>query len=144
MQSSVPPPPSRTVPRRPRILLVDDDPSVIRGLLRMLRNCRPDFQVNTAENGGRAVKALTEHTYDVVVTDLQMPGGGGRSVLDALRLLYPETARIIHSSQLGASESPGPDDLAHATLAKPASEADLVAAIDLALKRVNSPLTRVG
>ena len=34
-------------------LLVDDDPSVIRGLWRMLRRCRPDFQISTAGSAFR-------------------------------------------------------------------------------------------
>jgi len=144
MVSSIPPPLSRVAPRRPRILLVDDDPSVIRGLLRTLRNARPEFQINTAESGGRAVKALAELTYDVVVTDLQMPGGTGVGVLEALCASYPETARIVHSSQLESAEAPRLRELAHVVLAKPASEAELVAAIDLALERANNRLFRAG
>jgi DNA-binding NarL/FixJ family response regulator len=129
------PPVSRVSLRRPRILLVDDDPSVIRGLWRVLRTHRPEFQINTASGAAQAIEALSELGYDLVLTDWQMPGGGGRAVLDALIARYPETARVVHSSQVGCGETfkryP-----AHVVVAKPATEFEILAAIDSALQRV--------
>jgi DNA-binding NarL/FixJ family response regulator len=129
------PPVSRTSLRRPRILLVDDDPSVIRGLWRVLRKHRPEYKVNTASGAAQAIEALSELGYDLVLTDWQMPDGGGRAVLSELIAHYPETARVVHSSQVGCGETfkryP-----AHAVLAKPASEFEILAAIDSALQRV--------
>ena len=78
---------------------------------------------------------MYEHEYDLVLTDWHMPGGGGRVVLDALALHYPETARVVHSSQIESG-----DTLqryrAHVVLAKPASESEILVAIDTALRRV--------
>ncbi|HYP78259.1 MAG TPA: response regulator [Polyangiaceae bacterium] len=128
------PPVSRIGLRRPRILLVDDDPSVIRGLWRVLRQHRPEFHINTASGATQALEALSELGYDMVLTDWHMPGGGGRVVLEALVARYPETARVVHSSQI----EPG-DTLhryrAHAVLAKPATESEMLAAIDAAFRR---------
>jgi DNA-binding NarL/FixJ family response regulator len=135
------PPCSRTVLRRHKILLVDDDPGVIRGLWRVLRRQRPEYQVNTAAGAAQALEALSELTYDVVITDLQMPGGGGDAVLDALSKLYPETARVVHSSQLESSDT-FHCRAAHFVLAKPASESEIVAAVELALQRVASESKR--
>ena len=132
------PPVSRSSLRRPKILLVDDDPAVIRGLWRVLRRVCPEFQVNAAAGAQLAIEALSELSYDVVVTDLQMPGGGGRAVLNALVEHYPETARIVHSSQLEAGDTSAVRRLAHVVLAKPASESEIVAAIERALSRVAS------
>ncbi len=135
------PPISRVCLRRPRILLVDDDPSVIRGLSRVLRMHRPEFQVNTASGAAQAIEALSELGYDLVLTDWHMPGGGGRAVLDALVAHYPETARVVHSSQI----EPG-DTLqrcrAHVVLAKPATESEILIAVDSALRRVASEPVR--
>lgn len=131
------PPCSRTVLRRPRILLVDDDPAVIRGLWRVLRRHRPEYQVNTAAGAAQALDALSELSYDIVITDLQMPGGGGNAVLEALTRLYPETARVVHSSQLESSDTYH-RQAAHAVLAKPASESEIVAGVERALQRVAS------
>ena len=138
------PPVSHATLRRPRVLLVDDDPSVIRALWRVLRKHRPQFTVNAASGAAQAIEALSDLTYDVVLTDLQMPGGGDRAVLDALVRHHPETARVLHSSQLGSLD-PFHRQQAHAVLAKPASEAEIIAAIDSALLRVASePARRVG
>jgi len=135
------PPISRVSTRRPRILLVDDDPSVIRGLLRVLRKYRPELQVNTASGAAQAIEALSEWSYDLVLTDLQMPGGGGRAVLDVLAERHPETARIVHSSQLGSVDTLHGRQV-HAILGKPASESEIVAAVDSALQRVASEAAR--
>jgi CheY-like chemotaxis protein len=135
------PPCSRTALRRPKILLVDDDPTVIRGLWRVLRRHRPEYQVNTAAGAAQALEALSELSYDVVITDLHMPGGGGDAVLDALTRLYPETGRVVHSSQLETSDPPN-CQTAHVVLAKPASESEIVAGVEFAMQRVASDLKR--
>ncbi|HYQ30536.1 MAG TPA: response regulator [Polyangiaceae bacterium] len=129
------PPVSRIGPRRPRILLVDDDPSVIRSLWRVLRRHRPEFQVNTAAGAAHAIEALSERGYDLVLTDWHMPGGGGRALLDALVVHYPETARVVHSSRVESGDTVE-RRLAHIVIAKPASDFEILTAIDSALLRV--------
>src|SRR6478736_5044353 len=99
------PPVSRAYQRRPsRILLVDDEPSVIRGLWRILRQNRPEYHVNTAANPLQAIEALYELGYDLVLTDWHMPGGGGRVALDPLALRYPETGCVVPSSQIAPGD----------------------------------------
>jgi DNA-binding response OmpR family regulator len=144
MVPSDPPPFSRAALRRPRILLVDDDPTVIRGLWRMLRKCRPDFQINTAGSVFQALGALAELNYDLVITDLQMPGGSGQAILQTLAQDHPETARILHSSQLESSDTDRIRALSHVVLAKPTSESELVEAIELALRRAGKQRSGCG
>jgi DNA-binding NarL/FixJ family response regulator len=141
MLPSEPPPMSRAALRRPRILLVDDDPSVLRGLWRMLKNSRPDFKINGASDAAQALKALSERSYDAVITDLQMPGSGGEAVLEALTKHYPQTARIVHSSQLESLDTTRIRKLAHAVLAKPASEGEIVEAVEAALLQTSARRT---
>jgi len=129
------PPVSRNGLRRPRILLVDDDPSVMRSLWRVLRRHRPEFQVNTAAGAARAIEALSELGYDLVLTDWHMPGGGGRAVLEVAVTLYPETARVVHSSRVESGDTLG-RHMAHVVIAKPASDFEILAAVDAALLRV--------
>jgi len=136
MVRSEPPPYSRAALRRPRILLVDDDPGVIRGLWRMLRHCQPNLQINTAGSASQALAAIAELNYDVVITDLQMPGGGGRAVLEELVAHHPETARVVHSSQLESAGKERIRSLSHAILAKPTTEEELMEAIETSLQRV--------
>ena len=144
MVPSDPPPFSRAVPRRPRILLVDDDPSVIRALWRLIRRSRPNFQINTAGSTSQALSALAELHYDAVITDLQMPGGGGEAVLEALVTHHPETARIVHSSQLESGGTDRVRALSHAVLTKPTSEHALLKALDAALQGVAGRCSSCG
>lgn len=130
MDPSQPPPHSRASIRRPRILLVDDDPAVIRGLYRLLKTLRPSAQINSAENAERAIRLLGELHYDVVITDLQMPGKSGLRVLEELEAHHPETMRIVHSSQPEAADAPRIYELADAVALKPVSEERLVDALD--------------
>jgi two-component system OmpR family response regulator len=56
-----------------KILVVDADP-VTRSLM-CKRLSREEYQVETAESGVDAIRMLSQTCYDVVLTDLMMPGG---------------------------------------------------------------------
>ena len=67
-----------------KILIVDDDP-VTRSLLSK-RLSKGEYEVETAENGVEAVRMIAENYYDVVLTDLMMPGGvDGIGVLETAK-----------------------------------------------------------
>jgi EAL domain-containing protein (putative c-di-GMP-specific phosphodiesterase class I) len=66
-----------------RLLVVDDEELVRRGLARVLT--RAGHQVHLADSAEAALDALAVQPYDVVVTDLQMPRGDGLSLVRALR-----------------------------------------------------------
>jgi len=65
---------------RLRILVVEDERSTREGLLRMLRG---EYEVTLAEDGTRAINLLARHEYDLVLTDLRLPGADGMAVLRA-------------------------------------------------------------
>jgi two-component system sensor histidine kinase/response regulator len=67
----------------PRILLVDDDPSLIASLNRLLR--RAKFEVFTADNGERALELLPTVRPDVILLDIMMPGLSGYEVCQRIR-----------------------------------------------------------
>lgn len=67
-----------------KILVVDDDP-VTRSLLKK-RLIKAEYDVETAENGVEAIRMLAAQYYDVVLTDLMMPGGvDGIGVLESAK-----------------------------------------------------------
>jgi two-component system response regulator AtoC len=76
-----------------RVLLCDDEESLCRGLARLLR---PAFEVVTADGPGGLTR-LNQETFDVVVTDLRMPGVSGFDLLEAVRKRSPRTPVIVMS-----------------------------------------------
>lgn len=89
------------------ILVVDDDP-VIRRLLEQ-RLKKAQYQVDVAEDGYVAEKLMQQHAYDVVLTDLMMPGEiGGIEVLEIAKNIDINTEVVLitaHSSIDSAVEA---------------------------------------
>jgi HD-like signal output (HDOD) protein/ActR/RegA family two-component response regulator len=81
-----------------RVLFVDDEPNLLSGLRRMLRFKRDEWDMTFAEGGEQALALMTETgAFDVVVSDMRMPGMDGGQLLAEVRRRYPRTARIILS-----------------------------------------------
>ena len=80
---------------KPRILLVDDERSTLEAMSRFLRR---RFDVTAADDGAVAGKLIAENDYDLVLTDLRMPGKDGMSVLDASLKKNPQPLCIILSA----------------------------------------------
>src|SRR4030095_3645925 len=75
-------------PHLPRtILVIDDEPSVVRALTGLLR--RDGYVVGTASNGWHALAQLQAHPYDVIVCDLRMPELDGPAFYALLTRQYP-------------------------------------------------------
>jgi len=117
---------SLTVPRRPRILLVDDDCEVLNALERVLRRAEPRWEVLTAVDGIEALAVLDEEAIDVLVTDLHMPKMDGFRLLTRLARSHPETVRIVHSSHTATLGTELIRYLAHNVLTKPAAYHDVI------------------
>src|SRR5262245_6680588 len=117
------------MPSKPIVLCVDDDPSVVKALQRVLRN---DYDVRTAVSGREGLDLLAAETnVAVVVSDMQMPHMDGAAFLAEARKVSPDTVRILLT---------GSDDVKDAArtvssgrlflfLRKPCPAEDLVAAV---------------
>lgn len=81
------------------ILFVDDEPKVLQGMQRMLRPLRDEWEIATAESGPEALTKLAETPFDVIVTDMRMPGMDGAQLLTEVMRLYPRVVRIVLSGQ---------------------------------------------
>jgi CheY-like chemotaxis protein len=78
---------------RPRVVLVDDHPAVLREVSRLLGSgCEV---VASVDNGQQGIEAAVSLKPDVVVVDLSMPGMNGLEVCRRIKEVVPETDVII-------------------------------------------------
>ncbi len=75
------------------ILLVDDEAGLREVIAERLRD--EGYAVSAAETGERAVELLTDFAYDIVITDLRLPGLDGNAVLDFAFTHYPNIIAIV-------------------------------------------------
>ena len=81
---------------RAHILFVDDEPALRE--LTAERLAELEFDVVQASNGEEAISLLDEFAFDVVITDLRMPGTDGLGVLD--RLARPDVVLASNTSSI--------------------------------------------
>ena len=82
-----------------KILLVDDEPSVLDGYKRLFRD---EFNIDTAVGGNEALAGISASgPYAVVVSDMRMPGMDGIQLLSKVKTLCPETIRVMLTGQAG-------------------------------------------
>jgi CheY-like chemotaxis protein len=88
----------------PRILLVDDEPDLVESLSQIL--AMNGFEVTTAGTVAEALRQISSQTFDVLLSDLHMPGAGdGLTVVSAMRHANPKAVTMLLSAfpQMGAA-----------------------------------------
>jgi DNA-binding response OmpR family regulator len=110
----------------PRILLVDDDPAILRLLDVNFR--MEGFDVDAASHGEDALAVVAQTTPDVIVLDLMLPGMDGREILQRLRA-DPATAQVpvIFLTARGRDDAAAGE--AERYVQKPFDTVDLVATV---------------
>lgn len=79
--------------RRAPILIVDDDPSVLSALKRLLR--ARDFKSDTTTSPKEALKWMADYAYAVVISDHRMPEISGLEFLSKVKIIQPSSFRIL-------------------------------------------------
>jgi two-component system response regulator PilR (NtrC family) len=79
--------------QQPRILVVDDEPSMRQMLAIVLK--REGYDVSLAENGRSAVAALERGSFDLLISDIKMPDMSGVDVLRAAKQADPDILGIM-------------------------------------------------
>jgi putative nucleotidyltransferase with HDIG domain len=115
-----------------RILFVDDEIKILEGLQRMLRPQRKEWEMAFAPGGQAALTMLEAATFDVIVSDMRMPGIDGAALLETVRHKYPSVLRIILSGYTELEASYRAVPVAHQFLLKPCDPDALRAAIERA------------
>jgi YesN/AraC family two-component response regulator len=82
-----------------RLIFVDDEPLLLQGLQRSLRSMAGEWTMEFVSNGPEALERMAAEPFDVVVTDMRMPGMDGAQLLQEVQKLHPETVRFVLSGQ---------------------------------------------
>ncbi len=115
-----------------RILFVDDEQRIIQGLRRMLRKMGRDWEMEFAQNGPEAMRLLARKPFDVIVTDMRMPGMDGAGLLAEVQNEYPHMVRIILSGLSSDETIIKATGSAHQFLMKPCEPELLIRTINRA------------
>ncbi len=80
---------------RGRVLLVDDHPRLLHALSETLAQRVPELSVECCSSGDEAIKRLEATDYDVIVSDVMMPGVSGIDLLASARRVRPDSPVIL-------------------------------------------------
>ncbi len=101
------------------ILFVDDEANIIRGLKRILRTLKDNWNFFFAEGGNEALEIMEQTKINVVVSDMRMPNMNGAELLEIVKEKYPSTIRFILSGQSNEELALKATRSAHKFIAKP-------------------------
>jgi HD-like signal output (HDOD) protein/ActR/RegA family two-component response regulator len=117
------------VKQRIRVAFVDDDANILTSLRRTMLTMLDEWEMAFFKSAPDLLERLETETFDVVVSDMRMPGMDGAALLDVIAKRHPDTIRAIlsgYADNESIFRTVGP---AHAYLAKPCDPALLRQAI---------------
>jgi response regulator RpfG family c-di-GMP phosphodiesterase len=125
-----------------RVLIVDDDPNVLKATCMYLRGCE-SYEVLSAASPYRALEIIKGTTpVDLVISDVEMPEMKGPELLRKITQISPETATMLMSGYVAEPEKL---PLGVALLEKPFSSTELLSKVEEVLaesKRIHEALAR--
>ncbi len=113
-----------------RILVVDDEPRVAFFFQKHLEMVGEQYLATAVNSGQEAVSELQKHQYDLMITDLRMPGMDGLELLNRVREISPQTKTILVTAYGGKAVWEEADRLnTFRALSKPVRINDLLTAV---------------
>ncbi len=114
---------------RKRILVIDDDKSILRTFTRILQ--KNGYEVDVAETGNEALEKSQEECYDLALIDIRLPDMDGTDLLIKMQRTMPNATKIMitgfPSLETGIKAL---DEGADAYLVKPVKPEELIALIE--------------
>jgi DNA-binding NtrC family response regulator len=121
-----------------KILVVDDEPDMLR-LLSMILRDKTAYDVTTTNNPVEALELARKGGFDILITDLKMPGLDGIELLNAVRGFDPDIPIIIITAYATAeSAAEAMDKNAFDFITKPFRKEQIIFTIDRAVKWLRS------
>lgn len=110
------------IPPKYSILFVDDEPNVLSGIRRLLRSHRDEWEMEFVNSGAEALERLKERPFNIIVSDLRMPGMSGIELLTEIKNHYPRVIRFILSGHGDTEMIIQSVGVAHQFMAKPCDD----------------------
>jgi len=118
-----------------RILLVDDEPNVLKALQRVFAH--ENYRIVTAGSGQQALALLDNETFQLMITDYKMPGMTGGELIKQARERYPDMLRIMLTGHADTSAvmSAIKEGAVYKFILKPWNDDDLRVSVGLAMEQ---------
>ena len=81
-----------------RLLVVDDDAATLLGLAEAVKLRLPDVEIQSASSAERALILMALERFDIILSDVRMPGMDGVTFLKEIKTLCPETTILLMSA----------------------------------------------
>lgn len=122
------------------ILIVEDSLGVARALNQALSLPQGgDYQVKVAESGEAALEQLRDEPFDLLISDLRLPGINGLQVLEQARQIRPETRRVLITAFGSPQVEERARHLADVYLPKPFRLSEIIRIVQRILRRPAEP-----
>jgi len=128
--------------RQVKILVVDDEEKIRRALKSILSSRK--YEVILAEDGEQAIDLAIDHTPDLIILDISLPGLDGIEVCKELRSWYTGPILILSVHLSDRDKVTALDSGADDYLTKPFSAAELLARVRAHLRRVSQEVTPIS
>lgn len=102
-----------------RILFVDDEPMILKGLQRTLRKMRDAWDMSFTSSAEEALAILDNNPMDVIISDMKMPEMDGTQLLAEVKQRHPHIVRLILSGHVEQETTIKSVQFAHQCLSKP-------------------------
>lgn len=109
------------------VLFIDDDPFMLKALLRTAKRLRPSWQFSGIEQPFIWLQQTTvSPAYDLIICDYQMPTMNGEQVLDQVSELLPAAMRVLLTGDTSEQVITHASKFCHLVMGKPFTELDLL------------------
>lgn len=101
------------------VLIVDDEPAFHKSVSCLMADMKDEWRIEFARSAATGLDLISKQSFDLVISDLRLPGASGVELLKEVRERCPESGRILYSSYRDQSDALQHAGLVHQFLPKP-------------------------